>query len=366
MLFPPYIAQPCKFACCRPTSTSVPRYNAATRPRRNSFTQLLPLNDSLLTPPPRPPPTVGYEPSQVYVPQQQQQQAQQSRSRQSFTLVPILKPASSMPGSNGHLLDGDGIDSVAVDNADVASSSQYHSSQPNLLSSNSNSYLYLHGNGVRAGGVASGERNAGYRGTSAAAGAAAAAAAGLVGRRAISIERRTTPYYYHELLQKNIFDSSLNLLQQEKEKDKEKEKNSNLKLEAAGLTGSNHAAMAKRAAVAMATPLAKPQQQRLPSSLAYGSYASTSNLLSNGNSNGNGNGSSAGTLVDEEGSVEQDVEPAAILRGSGQAARSLNLAFNNLSNQIANLNNLSSNNNNNHNNNADSNNNVGQNSACIA
>lgn len=276
-----------------------------------------------------------------------------------------------MPGSNGHLLDGDGIDGVAVDNADAASSSQYHSSQPNLLSSNSNSYLYLPGNGTRAGaalngGMSNGDRATGYRGAA----ATAAAAAGL-GRRAVSIERRTTPYYYHELLQKNIFDSSLNLLQQEKEK------NSNLKLEAAGLTGGNsHAAVAKRGGAA---PLAKPQQ-RLPSSsaklaAAYGSFASTSNLLSNGNGNGNGNSSSAGTLVDD-GGAEEALEVAELLRGSGQActpaARSLNLAFNNLSNQIANLNNLSSNNNNsnlsnnnhsnNNNNNADSNNN----SECIA
>lgn len=311
------------------------------------------------------------------MPQQQQQQQHQSqhqsRSRQSFTLVPILKPASSMPGSNGHLLDGDGIDGVAVDNADATNSSQYHSSQPNLLSSNSNSYLYLPGNGTRAGaalngGMSNGDRATGYRGAA----ATAAAAAGL-GRRAVSIERRTTPYYYHELLQKNIFDSSLNLLQQEKEK------NSNLKLEAAGLTGNSHAAVAKRGGAA---PLAKPQQ-RLPSSsaklaAAYGSFASTSNLLSNGNGNGNGNGnsSSAGTLVDD-GGAEEALEVAELLRGSGQActpaARSLNLAFNNLSNQIANLNNLSSNNNssnlsnnnshsNNNNNNADTNNN----SECIA
>lgn len=299
--------------------------------------------------------------------QQQQQQTHQSRSRQSFTLVPILKPASSMPGSNGHLLDGDGIDGVAIDNADAASSSQYHSSQPNLLSSNSNSYLYLPGNGTRAGaalngGVANGERATGYRGAA----ATAAAAAGL-GRRAVSIERRTTPYYYHELLQKNIFDSSLNLLQQEKEK------NSNLKLEAAGLTGNSHAAVAKRGGGA--APLAKPQQ-RLPSSsaklaAAYGSFASTSNLLSNGNGNGNGNSSSAGTLVDD-GGAEEALEVAELLRGSGQA-RSLNLAFNNLSNQIANLNNLSSNNNhsnlsnnNNHNNNNNNNADTNNNSECIA
>ncbi|XP_060648693.1 tight junction protein ZO-1 isoform X11 [Drosophila nasuta] len=324
MLFPPYIAQPCQFACCRPTSISVPRYNAM-RPRRNSFT-LLPLNDCTLTPPPRPPP-IGYE---SYMQQQQQQQHKRqqqqqllTRNRQSFTMVPILKPASSMPGSNGHLLDGGGIDSVP---ADEEVNSQYHSSQPNLLttSSNSNSYLYHTSNAGRAG----------YRSTP-------AAASTCAGRRAVSIERRTTPYYYHELLQKNVFDSSLNLLQ-------DKEKNNNAKLEAAVSSSTSNAKQ-----------VLKPQQR-----LAYGSsYASTNDLLSNGN-----NSSSAGTLVDGDDDVAGGLEEAGF---RGNATRSLNLAFNNLSNQIANLNNMSnnhsnSNSNNNHNNNADSNNNVGQSNECIA
>ncbi|XP_032596252.1 tight junction protein ZO-1 isoform X13 [Drosophila grimshawi] len=357
MLFPPYIAQPCKLSCCRPTSVSVPRYNA-TRLRRNSFS-LMPLNDSTLTPPPRPPP-IHYEPSGPYKREQQQQQQQQqqlqlqlqlqSRSRQSFNMVPILKPASSMPGSNNHLLDGGcGIDSVACDED---ATSQYHSSQPNLLSNNSNSYLYLHSNVPPSANGLHAER--GYR-----------TPAATSGRRAVSIERRTTPYYYHELLQKNVFDSSLNLLQ-------DKEKNSNVKLvEAAGATKQLPSAAAAGGKQVTTTPIVKPQQRLLGAKLstAYGSYASTSDLLSNG-SNNNNNSSSAGTLIDDGSGDEGG------FRGTATAAnRSLNLAFNNLSNQIANLNNLTNgssrnnnnNSNNNNNNNADSNNNVGRNSSeCIA
>ncbi|KAL7727610.1 hypothetical protein ACLKA6_014956 [Drosophila palustris] len=319
MIFPPYIAQPCKFACCRPTSISVPRYNA-TRLRRNSFS-LLPLNDCTLTPPPRPPP-IGYEPRQYMRQQQQQLQQQQlqPRSRQSFNVVPILKPASSMPGSNGHLLDGDGIDGIP---ADEELSSQYHnhSSQPNLLSSNN--YLYAAGRTA----ALNGERS-GYRNPATTCGPIPVA---VPGRRAVSIERRTTPYYYHELLQKNVFDSSLNLLQ-------DKEKNSNSKLEAAGSKHTPAPAMAK-------TKLAT----------GYGTgYASTSDLLSNGN-----NSSSAGTLIADEGLEGAGFRGVA---GGTTASRSLNLAFNNLSNQIANLNNH----NNNNNNNADTNNNVGQSNECIA
>ncbi|XP_017874090.1 PREDICTED: tight junction protein ZO-2 isoform X8 [Drosophila arizonae] len=350
MLFPPYIAQPCKLACCRPTSVSVPRYNPA-RFRRNSFS-LIPLNDCTLTPPPRPPP-IGYDPGQYM------HGSFEPRSRQSYNMAPILKPASSMPGSNGHLLDDGGIDGASVDE-DAASHSQYHSSQPNLLSSSSNnSYHYhLNSNAARSAAAALHSERSGQR---------ASAAAACLGRRAVSIERRTTPYYYHELLQKNVFDSSLNLLQ-------EKEKNSNLKLDSTAssstktLPGSSLAAVGGKQGGSL--PVAKPQQRLASSSssaklaAAYGSFASTSDLLSNGNS------SSAGTLVDD-GALEQ----AGF--GVTPAARSLNLAFNNLSNQIANLNNLNSNSNNNNsnsnnnnNNNADNNNNnnnnVGRSNECIA
>lgn len=232
-----------------------------------------------------------------------------------------------MPGSNGHLLDGRGIDSVPVDEE---INSQYHSSQPNLLTSSSSNYLYT---GRTA--ALNGERN-GYRTPGAASGQ---------GRRAVSIERRTTPYYYHELLQKNVFDSSLNLLQ-------EKEKNSNCKLEATGSSSKPAPVLAKtQLRLASGSNSAKL-------ATAYGSYASTSDLLSNGN-----NSSSAGTLVDDDG-----VEGAGFRGAVGitPTSRSLNLAFNNLSNQIANLNNSSNNNNSNDNNNADSNNNVGQSNESIA
>ncbi|XP_023173759.2 tight junction protein ZO-1 isoform X12 [Drosophila hydei] len=344
MLFPPYIAQPCKLACCRPTSVSVPRYNA-TRLRRNSFS-LIPLNDCTLTPPPRPPP-IGYDPGQ-YMHGSLGCAEREPRSRQSYPMVPILKPASSMPGSNGHLLDGGGIDGASVDED---ANSQYHSSQPNLLSSSSNNsyHCHLNGNALRTAALHS-ERSC----------QRASAGAACLGRRAVSIERRTTPYYYHELLQKNVFDSSLNLLQ-------EKEKNSNLKLDAASsstktLPGSSLAAVGGKQAT---MPVARPQQRLASSSAklaaAYGGFASTSDLLSNGNS------SSAGTLVDDGAMDEAGF-------GVTPAARSLNLAFNNLSNQIANLNNLNSNsninNNSNNNNNADTNNNnnnnVGRSNECNA
>ncbi|XP_017847322.2 tight junction protein ZO-2 isoform X11 [Drosophila busckii] len=247
MLFPPYIAQPCQLACCRPTSISVPRL------RRNSFT---------LAPPPRPAPI----------------SLEQAHCRKAYAMPPVLKPATSMPGSNGQCLhSNDSSDSIIDD-----ISAQYRSSQPNLL------------------------RSTGYRGTGAC----------LARRTGGVIEQRSTPYYYHELLQKNVFDSSLNLLQ-------DKAKNNNLKLEAA------------------ATPTAKP---RSANKLGFNSFASTNDLLANGNSSAG----SAGTLIDDEGGFA--------------AARTLNLAFNNLSHQIANL----SNNNNNNNNIADSNNNVGASSECIA
>jgi len=191
------------------------------------------------------------------------------------------------------------------------------------------------------------------------------------------VERRTTPYYYHELLlQKNLFDSSLNLLpqQQGQQLDQAKSKNSNLQLEQ---QQQQHQHLADASNTGKRAPMAKPQQRFISNGQGRTNYSSSSgslsNLLGNGNGLSNGHESSDGTLADEG---------------------SFSLAFNNLSNQIASLNNSSSlnnnncstissssnnNNNNNHNNsninnnnnnshvnNADSNNNVGQINECIA
>ncbi|XP_017031383.1 tight junction protein ZO-3 isoform X12 [Drosophila kikkawai] len=369
MLFPPYIAQPCKFACCRPmASTSVPRYS-----------QNLNLNFNLNTnpnqshrirghtpPPPRPPP-VGYAHSQSL--------AEKPRNRSSYTMVPIIKPASSMPNGLAPPADPTPLDNGILDD-NILSMEGYHSSQPNLMSqSYASSQTPLHSSSNLNGGSTSAVNQMNHS-TSASRGfqpgPTPVSRYGL--RPNAPVERRTTPYYYHELLlQKNLFDSSLNLLPA----DQAKSKNSNLQLELEQQQQHlTDASALKRA------PMAKPQQRLIgsgPGGLVgrngYSSSGSLSNLL------GNGNGSSEGTLVDEG---------------------NFTLAFNNLTSQIASLNNSSSNHNNNNmnnncsstsshnnnnssnnnnshhnnsnnnnnnssnNNNADSNNNVGQSNECIA
>ncbi|XP_002017386.2 tight junction protein ZO-2 isoform X6 [Drosophila persimilis] len=392
MLFPPYIAQPCKFACCRAStsiSTSVPRYsqNAIRRSSPSSFSQSYSQSQSQCqTPPPPRPPAVGFEPTRVYQGQHSQSLAEKPLSRKSYTMVPIIKPASSMPSglaaahpaapivNSGSLMQ---VEGKPLD-GDTAGS-QYHSSQPNLLSNSfatpkhdyhrSSSNMNLHLNG--SGGSGSTAQSKGFAPSSTPAPAPTPVSRyGL--RPGAVIERRTTPYYYHELLQKNVFDSSLNLL--------EKNKNSNLKLEQPSSVPDSHVVVGKRA------PMAKPQQRLLSGNprSSYGGggcYPSSSSSVSNllGNGNGNDEGGSDGTLVDDD-----DI-------GGGEDARNFSLAFNNLTNQIASLNNSSSssnhnnnqnnqnnnnsnsnninnynNNNNSAHNNADSNNNVGQSNECIA
>ncbi|XP_070072957.1 tight junction protein ZO-3 isoform X11 [Drosophila takahashii] len=319
MLFPPYIAQPCKLACCRPiSSTSVPRYSQNLNLNQNPSK---PYSNS--PPPPRPPP-VGYAHSQSL--------GEKPRDRRSsYMMVPLIKPASSMPSGLAPPADPapimpleDGI--LAMDGS--TSNSQYHSSQPNLMSQ---SFLNSNSRGFQPGPAAPVSRY------------------GL--RTNAQVERRTTPYYYHELLlQKNLFDSSLNLLPDNQAKNK----NSNLQTE--------------QQQQQQKAPMAKPQQRFIGNGQGRSQYSSSSgslsNLLGNGSGNGlsNGHESSDGTLAGDEGSFT--------------------LAFNNLTNQIASLNNSSSLNNNNNNcssnnsninnnnishvNNADSNNNVGQSNECIA
>ncbi|XP_052836953.1 tight junction protein ZO-3 isoform X11 [Drosophila gunungcola] len=358
MLFPPYIAQPCKFACCRPiSSTSVPRYsqnlnlnlnlNQNQNPNK-SYTMI----QSHTPPPPRPPP-VGYAHSQSL--------AEKPRDRLSYNMVPIIKPASSMP--SGLAPPVDPAPTMPLDDH-VLTDSQYHSSQPNLMSQ---SYLTSNSNG---GSTNHSNSSRGFQ-------PGPPAAVSRYGLRANApVERRTTPYYYHELLlQKNLFDSSLNLLPTQQQ-DLAKSKNSNLEQQQQQHLTDANANAAKRA------PMAKPQQRLMGNGQMgrtnYSSSGSLSNLLGNVNGNGlshnsnnsNGHDSSDGTLADEG---------------------SFTLAFNNLTNQIASLNNSSSlnnnicstssssnhnnsnsnnnnniNNNNSHVNNADSNNNVGQSNECIA
>ncbi|XP_017073459.2 tight junction protein ZO-3 isoform X12 [Drosophila eugracilis] len=362
MLFPPYIAQPCKFACCRPiASTSVPRYSQNLNLNQNpSKSYALVQNQGHTPPPPRPPP-VGYAHSQSL--------AEKPRDRRSYTMVPIIKPASSMP--NGLAPPVDPAPIMPLDDGILAmdgGSSQYHSSQPNLMSQ---SFLNSNLNGGSTNAVNQSNHSNMARGLQP--GPAAVGRYGL--RTNAQVEHRTTPYYYHELLlQKNLFDSSLNLLpqqQQQQQPDQGKSKNSNLQLEQQHIADATNAS--KRA------PMAKPQQRLISNGQGRANYSSSSgslsNLLGNGNGNGlsNGHESSDGTLADEG---------------------SFTLAFNNLTNQISSLNNSSSLNNNNcsntsssrssnnnnsnsnnninnnnlisHVNNADSNNNVGQNNECIA
>ncbi|XP_017058233.2 tight junction protein ZO-2 isoform X15 [Drosophila ficusphila] len=90
MLFPPYIAQPCKFACCRPiSSTSVPRCSQNLNLCQNPAKSYSLIHNQGHTPPPPRPPPVGYAHSQSL--------AEKPRDRRSYTMVPIIKPASSMP-----------------------------------------------------------------------------------------------------------------------------------------------------------------------------------------------------------------------------------------------------------------------------
>ncbi|KRK03211.1 tight junction protein ZO-1 isoform X12 [Drosophila yakuba] len=378
MLFPPYIAQPCQLACCRPiSSTSVPRYSQDLNLNLNlsqnpSKSYSLIQNQAHTPPPPRPPP-VGYAHSQSL--------AEKPRDRRSYTMVPIIKPASSMP--SGLAPPVEPAPMMPLDDSVLAmdgqgSNSQYHSSQPNLMSQ---SYLNSNSNGGSTSAVnQSNHSNAAMRPFQP--GPSAVSRYGL--RSNAQVERRTTPYYYHELLlQKNLFDSSLNLLpqqQQQQQPDLAKSKNSNLQLEQQQQQQQQQQYLAADASNASKrAPMAKPQQRLISNGQGRSNYSSSSgslsNLLANGHGNGNGlsNGheSSDGTLADEG---------------------SFTLAFNNLTSQIASLNNSSSLNNNNNNcsnsrsinnnsnshshnintnnnshvNNADSNNNVGQTNECIA
>nr|XP_036673081.1 myb-like protein P [Drosophila suzukii] len=117
------------------------------------------------------------------------------------------------------------------------------------------------------------------------------------------VERRTTPYYYHELLlQKNLFDSSLNLLpqQQGQQLDQAKSKNSNLQLEQ---QQQQHQHLADASNTGKRAPMAKPQQRFISNGQGRTNYSSSSgslsNLLGNGNGLSNGHESSDGTLADE-------------------------------------------------------------------
>jgi len=352
MLFPPYIAQPCKLACCRPiSSTSVPRYSQNLNLNQNPSKPYSLIQGQANTPPPPRPPPVGYAHSQSL--------AEKPRDRRSYTMVPIIKPASSMPSGLAPP-----VDPAPIMPLEDSNDSQYHSSQPNLMSQ---SFLNSNLNG----GSTTNHSNM-ARGFQ----PGPAAQVGRYGLRTnAQVERRTTPYYYHELLlQKNLFDSSLNLLpqQQGQQSDQAKSKNSNLQLE----QQQQQQHLADASNTGKRAPMAKPQQRFISNGQGRTNYSSSSgslsNLLGNGNGLSNGHESSDGTLADEG---------------------SFSLAFNNLSNQIASLNNSSSlnnnncstissssnNNNNNHNNsninnnnnnshvnNADSNNNVGQINECIA
>ncbi|XP_030373869.1 tight junction protein ZO-1 isoform X10 [Scaptodrosophila lebanonensis] len=302
LTFPPYIAPPCKFKCCRST-LSVPRSSADL----GSSFLVEKAQDWSQAPPPRPPTAVCYESHSFRA----DNHVNRKQRLKSYTMVPIIKQACSMPSGLAPANQGTSHNASVVGQipaADIDAGSQYHSSQPNLLSNSLNThhpeYRSISNFGDSSALVASTQSNT----TLASNGRPANP---HCGKRGVSIERRTTPYYYNELLKKNVFDSSLNLLQ---------EKNTNIKQDTPGKRSETHI-----------------QNGRSP--YGGGGYASSNELLS-----------STGTLIDENG-----FDPSSAAR---------NLAFSTITKDIASLNNAADNEHNNIC--SDPNNNVGRTNQCAA
>lgn len=213
MIFPPHIAPPCNFPCCRPTSSSVPRYFIG---RRNSFSLLT--NQRSLTPP-RPPP-LRNEINYSSIPNTPAGKLKQQYC--FYKVVPIMKPSSSMPGGlatkySGMHLSND-ANNVSLDKV----TSQYHCSQPNLLSpsgelnqestrshdSKSIENITSAINGLSM--INSCDDNVNNARSS---GSIHIASSRNIRRMPHTVEPRTTAYYYNELIHKPaIFNSKLNLL----------------------------------------------------------------------------------------------------------------------------------------------------------
>lgn len=250
MLFPPYIAQPCQLTCCRPMSSSVPRYSTAiynnnlhhnALKRRNSFTlmnnddnEIDDCNDLI---PPRPPELLVNNSNEL------------PKRLTSYEMIPIIKPASSMP--NGLPNTQPLLNDIATSDDGLltdGTESHYRGSQPNImmttyrsnsrgtnktdnisnlttsttLASSTLSNLTSKSASTSTGGGGGGNSSMGSRAGLGLNSYGNNNGSGPLGSsryssRATSIEPRTTAYYYHELAQKSaVFDSNLNLLNDNK------------------------------------------------------------------------------------------------------------------------------------------------------
>uniref|UniRef100_W8B9N9 Tight junction protein ZO-2 n=1 Tax=Ceratitis capitata TaxID=7213 RepID=W8B9N9_CERCA len=214
MIFTPHFEPPYNFPCYRPISSSVPRCSIS---RRNSFSLLT--NQRSLTPP-RPPPLsheINYE-SITNTPA-----GELNEHTCFYKVVPILKPSSSMPGGLATKHSVMQLSSGNTSNMAVGRvTSQYHSSQPNLLSAKDNKNQE---NAVRHDSLSIKNITSAINGltmnnsiddninNAKSDGAIYAGSTRNIGRTPHTVEPRTTAYYYNELIKKPaIFDSKLNLL----------------------------------------------------------------------------------------------------------------------------------------------------------
>ncbi|XP_049304732.1 tight junction protein ZO-1 isoform X11 [Bactrocera dorsalis] len=213
VIFPPHIAPPCNFPCCRPTSSSVTRCSIG---RRNSFS-LLTYQRSLT--PPRPLP-LRNEINYNSIPNTPVGKIKQQHC--FYKVVPIIKPSSSMPGGLATKFSGmhfsNDINNVSLDKV----TSQYHTSQPNLLSpsdelnqesTRSHDSMAIENITSAINGLSMINSCDGNLNNARSSGSICNASSRNIGRTPHTIEPRTTAYYYNELLHKPaIFDSKLNLL----------------------------------------------------------------------------------------------------------------------------------------------------------
>lgn len=454
MLFPPYIAQPCQLSCCRPMSSSVPRYSAAQYNNNNNFhaNALKRRNSFSLTNerdnehdhrdidiedddeccndliPPRPPELLVNNRSSNEMP----------KRLTSYEMIPIIKPASSMPN---------GLPQTQPLSNDMASrddegllsdgtESHYRGSQPNMMmtSFRSNSRATNRTDNISNltasttlasstlsnltaksshTGVSGGGAMGGLGGTS----NSTATGGGLglssygnnngsgplstsrYGSRATSIEPRTTAYYYHELAQKSaVFDSNLNLLNDNKNDNTipttiaetvnttRQQQQQQHPLPRQQLLSNSNNAVANSGSHKLSsfngsldnvleTTRKNLDDLILSNSLLYNAHSSNDLL----NCNNNGNSSSAGTLVDDDDNHNNFIHsnsnnPIPAARKNILSSNTINylkrssqnlLHHSSSNSNILNSNNNSNQNINNHNNNGNIHNNNSQNHGQI-
>ncbi|XP_065361995.1 uncharacterized protein pyd isoform X11 [Calliphora vicina] len=357
MLFPPYIAQPCQLSCCRPMSSSVPRYAAASYNhnhhinnlhhnalmRRNSFTLMNndddddadndvdDCNDLI---PPRPPELLVNNSNEM------------PKRLTSYEMIPIIKPASSMPNGlpNTQPLSQD----MATSDEGLLSDgteSHYRGSQPNIMMTSfrsnsrgtnktdnisnltasttlaSSTLSNLTSKSGATGGGGGGNSVSGSAGGLGLSSYGNNSGSGPLGSsryssRAPSIEPRTTAYYYHELAQKSaVFDSNLNLLNDNKndntlpttiadtvnvrqqQQQQQQRQHQPLPRQQLSSNSGGHKLSSFNGSLdnVLETTRKNLDDLILGNSLLYNAHSSNDLL----NCNTNGNSSSAGTLVDE-------------------------------------------------------------------